>query len=91
MLREITEITSGHTTNKYKGWDSKSSIRGLLQSHTFPTEQHKKNFREEHFLSPHPSKETEYINKNFLTNQQKVLTKNFLHDVNIGTSAICSQ
>lgn len=40
MLREITEIASGHTTNKYKGWDSNSSIRDLLQSRAFPTEQH---------------------------------------------------
>ena len=74
MLREITEIASGHTTNKYKGWDSNSSVRDLLQSRDFPTEQHNIQLQRATLSVPTPSKETEYINS---------LTKNFLHDVNI--------
>lgn len=38
--REITEVASGHTTNKYTCWDLNSCICNLLQSHAFPTEQH---------------------------------------------------
>lgn len=77
MLREITEITSGHTTNKYKGWDSKSSIRGLLQSHTFPTEQHNNKLQRGTLSVPTSIQGNRIHQQKFLNKSTKSLNKEF--------------